>query len=361
MIDTIYTDMDSGLLTGALFLDLRKAFHSVNHSVLLSKFKALKHDEPLLHWLSSYLECRTQLVDFNGKLSRSAIISTGVPQGSILGPLLFLLYVNDLPSLIDSQTVMFADDTIILSHGPSHNILTHIIQGDLDSVSSYSSRNHLVPHPSKTKVIFFSKPSQATKFEDRAILSLNSADIEYVNSYKCLGFSLEQHLDYSLHVKDICKKINYGLHIMRCVKTFVPENGLILLANSLALSHLHYCSPVLYNLSCSHIDTLLKLQKRCARLIFSCNRRTPSKPPLFIKLNWLPLHQRIELNICTLMFKILKGAAPPYLSDMFKKAAETHEHRTRNASQGCLYIQKGSPKSFRQYGARICPIHCGNV
>ena len=205
-------------------------------------------------------------------------MSTGVLQGSILGQLLFLLCVNDLPSLIDSQTLMFVDDTTILSHGSSHSSLTPIIQKDLDSVSLYSSINHLVPRPTKTKVIIFNKSSQATMFKDRAVLSLNNAEIENVNSYKCFGFSLEQHLDYSLHVKDTCKKINYGLQIIRRVKPFVSESSLILLANSLVLSHLDYFSPVLYNLSAGQIETLLKLQKRCARLIYSCNRRTPSKP-----------------------------------------------------------------------------------
>ena len=151
MIHKIYTDMDNGLLTGALFLDLRKAFDTVNHPILLSKFKSINPDVHLLHWLSSYLECITQLVDFNGKLSRSTIISSGGSQGSILGPLLFLSYVNDQPSLIGSQTMMFVDDTTILSHGPSHSSLTVIIQKDLDGVSLYSSLNHLVPHPTKKK------------------------------------------------------------------------------------------------------------------------------------------------------------------------------------------------------------------
>ena len=146
------------------------------------------------------------------------------------------------------------------------------IQKDLDSVSLYSSKNHLVPHPTKTIVIIFSKPPQATKFKDRAVLSLNNAKTEYVNSYKCLGFSLEQYLDYFLHVKDTCKKINYGLQTIRRVKPFVSESSLILLANLLVLSHLDYCSPVLYNLSTCQIETLLKLQKQCAHLIYSCNR-----------------------------------------------------------------------------------------
>ena len=217
---------------------------------MLAKIKALNPDEQLLNWFTSYLENRTQVVDFDGKHSKPATIKAGVPQGSILGPLLFLLYVNDLPALIESQTIMFADDTTVLSHGSSHQVVTSTIQRDLDSICLYSSRNHLVPHPKKTKVILFKKPSQATPLEERSPLSLNNVVIEYVTSYKCLGFTLDQQLDYSLHLKDMCRKINYGLQIMRRVNVYLPKESLILLANSLVLSHLDYCSPILYNLNC---------------------------------------------------------------------------------------------------------------
>ena len=152
--------------------------------------------------------------------------------------------------------------------------------------------------------------------------------IEYITSYKCLGFTLDQHLDYSLHEKDMCRKINHGLQIMRRVNVFLPKESLILLANSLVRSHLDYCSPILYNLNCSQLDILLKLQKQCARIIFVDDRRTHSKP-LFTQRNWLPLHQRIEYNICLLLYKVNNNIAPPYLSEMFMKTDEVHQHRTR--------------------------------
>ena len=213
-----------------------------------------------------------------------------------------------------------------------------------------------MPHPKKTKVIIFSKPSQATPFEERFPLSLNDVDIEYVTRYKCLGFTLDQHLDYSLHLKDMCRKINYGLQIMRRVSVYLPRESLILLANSLVLSHLDYCSPILYNLKCGQLDMLLKLQKQCARIIFGCGRRTQSKP-LFIQLNWLPLHQRIEYNISLLLYKVNNNIAPPYLSEMFTKNTEIHEHQTRAAVNGDLFKVRGSGntylKSFRYYGAKI--------
>ena len=348
--------MDNSSLTGALFLDLRKAFDTVNHTIMLAKIKTLNPDDQLLNWFTSYLEKRTQVVDFHGKHSKPTTIKTGVPQGSILGPLLFLLYVNDLPSLIESETIMFADDTTVLSHGSSHQGVISTIQKDLNSISLCSSKNHLVPHPKKTKVILFSKPSQASPFEVRSPLSLNNVGIEYVTSYKYLRFTLDQNLDYSLHVKDICRKINYGLQIMRHVNVFLPKESLIFLANSLVLSHLDYCSPIQYNLGCGQLDILLKLQKQCARIIFGYDRRTHSKP-LFIQLNWLPLHQRIEYNICLLLYKVNNNIAPPYLSEMFVKTAEVHQHRTRADVNSHFFKIRGTGhtylKLFRYYGAKV--------
>ena len=179
---------------------------------------------------------RKQIVSFNGSLSTPASITTGVPQGSILGALLFLMFINDLHFVVSSESVMFADDTTALSHGTSHTEVSHDIQVNLNMIDTCSAKNHLVPHPKKTKSILFSKLSQYTLPEERVNLTLSDKNIEYVSFYKCLGFTLDERLHYTEHVKDMCKKINYGLQIMRRVKDFLPQESLILLANSLNCS-----------------------------------------------------------------------------------------------------------------------------
>ena len=229
------------------------------------------------------------------------------------------MFIDNLHSVVSSESVMFADNTTALSHGTSHTKVSHDTQVNLNMIDTYLTKNHLVSHPKKTKSIPFSKPSQYILPEERVNLTLSDKNIEYVSFYKCLGLTLDKHLHYTELVKDMCKKINYGLQIMRRVKDFLPQESLILLANSLVLSHLDYCSPLFHNLTSSQLDTVLKLQKRCACLIFSCNQLTRSKP-LFIKLNWLPLHQRVKHNTCILMFKINNNMAPSYLTEMFKRS-----------------------------------------
>ena len=367
LIDSIYKGMDNNLLTGAIFLDLRKAFDTVNHHILLSKFKRLNPASNTLRWLSSYVSLRSQVVGFNGVLSNLTAITTGVPQGSILGPLLFLIYINDLPSITNSEVVMFADDTTIISQGDSLPSVTSDMKNNLNKISSYSADNQLIPHPNKTKIVIFSKRSQISPFENRAPLKLNDHEVQYVDSYKCLGFTLDHQLGYSQHLKEMCRKIHCGLAIMRRVKSFIPRDSLVRLADSLVNTHLDYCSPLLHNFSGNQLESLLKLQKRCARTIFSVSRRTHCKP-LFIDLDWLPIYQRIEYNSCMMMFKIESNIAPPYLTNMFLRSSELHNHNTRSSShksfvcpggQGKLYT-----KTFAFYGTKLwnsLPSHLKDI
>ena len=212
--------------------------------------------------------------------------------------------------------------------------------------------NRLLPHPSKTKVIIFCKKSKLVPAEDLVELQIDGHKVDYAESYKCLGFMLDQHLDYSLYLKELSGKINYGLQIIRRVRPFLPTESLISIANSVVLSHLDYCSPLLYNMSANQINVLLRLQKQCARAIFSTNRQTRSKP-LFISLNWLPIHQRIELACAVLMFQIVNGLAPPYMSSLFTHAKGVHNHNTRFAANNSLHNSRLHHKSFSYYGMKI--------
>lgn len=124
LIDSIYKGMDDIVLTGAIFLDVQKAFDKVNHRILLSKFKRLNPASNAFRWLSSCISLRSQVVGFNGVLSKRSTITTGVPQGSNLGPLLFLIYINDFPSITNSENAMFADEMTIISQEDSLSSVT---------------------------------------------------------------------------------------------------------------------------------------------------------------------------------------------------------------------------------------------
>ena len=146
--------------------------------------------------------------------------------------------------------------------------------------------------------------------DDQPKLQLAHCDVDYVKSFKCIGFTLDTTFDYEIHTRELCRK-NFGIQIIKRVCLYLPSPVLMTVANSHELSHLDYCSSLLHNLKASQLDRLLKLQKYCARVTMNVNRSTNSKP-LFIQLQCLPLHQRIEHSTSCMMFKIIKGDAPSY-------------------------------------------------
>ena len=169
------------------------------------------------------------------------------------------MYINDLPSITNSEVVMFADGTTIISQEDSLSSVTSVMENNFNKISSYSAKDKLIPHPNKTKVVIFSKCSHISTFEDRAPLKISSDEVHYVDSYKCLGFTLDQQLSYSQHLKEMCRKIHRSLAIMRRAKSFISWDSLIWLADSLVNTHLDYCSPLLHNFFGKQLESLIKL------------------------------------------------------------------------------------------------------
>ena len=155
MCDEFYQNLDNGKLNGVVFLDIREAFDSLDHKILLCKMKiqfGLRNVE--LDWFASYLANREQVCDINGSISSPKIIKTGIPQGSILGPLLFLLYINDLPDCLHYTTpCLYADDTQIIASSNDYAELIDSLNFDLKNISEWLAKNKLQHHPTKTKVM----------------------------------------------------------------------------------------------------------------------------------------------------------------------------------------------------------------
>ena len=193
--------IDNGKLNGVVFLDIRKAFDSVDHKILLCKMKTqfgLRNVE--LDWFTSYLANREQVCDINGCISSSKTIKTCVPQGSILGPLLFLLYINDLPDCLHNTTpCLYADDTQIFASSNDYAELIDSLNFDLNNISQWLAKNKLQHHPTKTKVMIIgSSYNLNNKVYDYPVM-LNSKVIPRTNSFECLGVLIDEKLSWDLH------------------------------------------------------------------------------------------------------------------------------------------------------------------
>ena len=241
--DEILNNMDDGKINCIVFLDIRKAFDSINHNILLSKMRSnfgISGNELL--WFESYLTNREQQCAANGILSSVGKLKCGVPQGSILGPLLFLLYINDLPQCLQKTTPgLYADDTEIYASSHNVNDLIDNINYDLNIVAQWMENNKLQIHPEKSKCMFITSPYKIKNIPQGIPILINNVPVPRLNCYKCLGVTLDEKLYWEHHIDMIIKKVNAGIAVIKRMKTCVPQEFLQTVYNALIQPYFDYC------------------------------------------------------------------------------------------------------------------------
>ncbi len=315
----IYLRTDNGEINCVVFLDVRKAFDSINHEILIDKMRNLFGIIGIqLKWFESYLNNRVQQCMINGKLSSQKTITCGVPQGSILGPLLFLLYVNDMPESLNYSTPsLYADDTEICTSSNDCGDLVHKINNDLENIRKWMIKNKLQIHPSKSKHMFIASAyNLKNKLSDSPIL-INNKPIPKIDHYSCLGVNMDERMSWEKHVECICSKVSAGIGAMRRLKPFVPLSTLKMLYNAIIQPYFDYCSPLWDNCGIGLKDKLQKFQNRAARVITGATYDIRSSD-ILENLNWKPLEERRNHLKSTFIYKILNGHTAPNLKEAFR-------------------------------------------
>ena len=198
-----------------------------------------------LKWFESYLTNREQQCNVNGQLSSNKIITYGVPQGSILGPFLFLLYINDLPDCLKSTNpCMYADDTQIFLSSYDANELVVSLNSDLAHVCNWLKENRLQMHPSKCKMMFIGSPCNLNNIMCEEPVVANAKPISRTATQMCLGVTLDENLNWDSHIEMICKKASAAIGAMKRIKPFVPMHTLESIYKSLVQPYFDYCSPL---------------------------------------------------------------------------------------------------------------------
>ena len=244
--EDIYTAINNKETTIAVFIDAMKAFDTVNHKILLKKLQKIGIKGALLEWLKNYLTNRKQCTVANNIVSPYRDITYGVPQGSVLGPLLFLIYINDLSNIIkNSKISMYADDTVIYISHSNLNIAITLIQSDLNALYEWCNRNKLTINCKKTKFCLFGMRSNIKRSKMLNIqLSLNANILERVCSYKYLGLTLDEHLNYNKHVKEMSKLISHKLYLLSKIRRYITQFACINIFKTMVLSVIEYCDIV---------------------------------------------------------------------------------------------------------------------
>jgi hypothetical protein len=240
-----------------VFLDLRKAFDVCSHQILLSKLEKMGVTNTALNWFKNYLSERSQIVDINGALSDSLNLDISVIQGSILGPILFLCYINDFWSATSLFTVLFADDTTGLGKGKNLKELTTYVNIELQKISNWFRSNKMAVNAAKTKfIVFRTRGKVINPLDCHLVFNSNEIgqpedpaliyDIERIyndgptKSFKLLGVLFDEYLSFDAHISSLCSKISKSLFCINRIKNFINQDTRKTLYYAMVHSHIAY-------------------------------------------------------------------------------------------------------------------------
>lgn len=294
--ETLLNSLDEGKCTTGTFIDLSKAFDTVDHRVLLHKIEMYGIRGKALDLMKSYLTNRWQITEIcsirkNNCLkfqSTPALVQHGVPQGSILGPLLFILYVNDIPKLQNCLTISYADDTSLLTFDSHIEDTIRKAQNNLDNIIQYFSDNKLTVNPLKTSYIIFNK-KRNYNLEYHTNLTCNGENISNVPSIKFLGITLDKGLTWEQHINEICMKINKNSFVLKRVSGYLSIDYKKILYYGLFYSHLSYGIEIWGGAAKLYIERLFKIQKKALRYIFGFKQRESCRG-IFLEHNMLTIY-----------------------------------------------------------------------
>jgi hypothetical protein len=325
LLDIIYSALDKNEFPIGLFIDLRKAFDTVNHNYLLLKLQHYGIRGLALDYIRSYLSDRHQYVTINDTTSSTLPITVGVPQGSILGPLLFLIYINDLPNVSNIlKPILFADDTTLIYSNLNPHTLNNVVNNELKKVHLWMSTNKLTLNIEKTYYILFgSKSSNAIQ------LQIDNINISNKDDGKFLGLFLDKRLNFSTHIQHITKKVSKTVGILSKIRYYVPNSALLSLYYALIYPYLNYGICAWGSTTANHLKPIITQQKSAIRIITNSAFRQHSAP-LFKSLNLLNINSLHTFSCVNYIYKTLFLNANHALKLSLDRCNRTHYHHTRN-------------------------------
>lgn len=315
---------------GIVFLDFKRAFETVNRGLLMQKLEKYGFKGTVYKWFSEYLNSRTQQTKFHGVTSSVKINIHGVPQGTVMGPDLFVLYINDMVKVIEKCKIqLFADDTILFSENCDINDLILTINKDLDKIYKWLCHNSLSVNVKKTKLMIL-KPKQTVldTYNHNGIIIANE-QVEQVNEYKYLGVVIDETLSFSSHANYITKKVARKINLLCRLGKNLSSWTRLLIYKTIVLPHFNFCSTILYMFSKQNLDILQKKQNQALRCILGCNRYTRIKDMLGAT-RLLSVRQNIILNTMIVIFKIKNGMYPEHILENLRLIEDIHTYNTRN-------------------------------
>ena len=343
MTEAIRSALDSGHVTCGIFVDFQKAFDTVNHEILLQKLEHYGFRGVINDWFRSYLTDRSQKVVINGFESRSNIMKHGVPQGSVLGPILFLIYINDLNRCIKySTTYHFADDTNLLNISKDYLSLQRKVNYDLFSLHKWLTANKISLNDGKTELIYFRKGGLAPNLR----IKLHGKVLVPTKIVKYLGVYLDEFLSGEAHCQELVKKLNRGNGMLAKARHYVPQQHLINIYHAIFASHLMYGAQVWSPKLVAVKKTVSRLQKSALRIITFSEFKAHHEP-LCKQLSIVKFIDNIEISNCLFVYDFLNNNLPDSYINIFTRVDDTDSNSTtRQASTGMIHIPRYTGTTF---------------
>lgn len=319
--DNILADQDKGLCTVLVLLDFSRAFDAINTDLLIAKMKYYGFEHNTVLWFQSYLSNRKQFVKLtqnsgNHKTSALKPVTRGVPQGSILGPILFILYCADIVNCFQKcRYHIFADDVQVYISFPPENYESaiKILNEELSAVAMWADNNCLVLNPSKTKYMVFGTKKMKNLLPDTLNIAILSEPIDRVDVARNLGLNMDAALRFEKHIAETVQNCFYRLRVLYPIRPFISEDLRIRLTESLILSKLNYADIVYGPRLLARTNRLIqRVQNACARFCFSIPRRSHITP--FLNEHYiLKMKSRRKLHLASLLFGVIRTGHPAYL------------------------------------------------
>ena len=346
--------IDQNLVVVAVFIDLKRAFETVDRTLLLHKLQLYGCDETVIAWFDSYLSSRYQQTRFDSAVSELLQVFIGISQGSVLSCILFIIFINDIVNVVQhSKIKLFADDTLIYITCKPNELNTSIdlLNHDLSRIFEWLCYSKLTLNVSKSKAMLIA--SNKSLFMPRSIF-INEQEVEQVTEFKYLGIIVDSNLSFAKHAEYTLKKLNAKFYVLKRAEKKLNFESKKLYVSSLVMSHFNYCASVLFLLSDSQLSEFQKVMNRFARLILKTDFLTP-RVEMLNKLNWLSVKQTIYINTILFIHRIAIGLSPIYLEEHMKKTSERHHYPTRRNDEYQLknYIKASSQNNIFFNGIKI--------
>jgi hypothetical protein len=340
MMNHISTNATENRPTIATFLDLSKAFDCLQYDKLFTKLESLGFEPTAINWFRNYLLDREQHVDLDGTLSDMEKVNLGVPQGSILGPILFLLYINDVnKSETGAIFTKFADDTTVLATGKDIAEATKNMNDYMVNIDKWFSQNKLNLNPSKTRYMVFNQNKKDENKDQDKLVNIRGEYLQRVwrkgkeKAFKLVGVWIDEELKWSEHIIAVKKKVNAAVYNLSQARNNVSIKNKIMLYMGLIQSHLVFGSPFWGNAKKTRLQPLIVAQKRAIRKIYNLKYRDHTHE-YFVKSEILKLQELISYSTLTYIHSSIDKFSPQNIVSLWKK---------RKANQNCTLRDRGKP------------------